>query len=159
MKLMAEAGMNLIAVGGEDWGALEPREGEYRLSPIAAAIEAAERRGLRVLVHLPTGTVPPWLARREPETVCGPYRRADITHPAYLQAAKNLIRELVKATAAAPNVAGYRLDAGRQVWGARSPRMLEGFRDWMAERFPSPEALAEAYGPELRFVGSFGELP
>ena len=155
MELMAEADINTIRIAESTWAVEEPRPGEFDFSQVRRVIEAGT----------PTYAIPPWLAKLDPEILggnpYGPRQNFDITNPTYLQYAKQIIRELVKATVQYPNVIGYQIDNETKHYGVHTPRVLEGFRDWLRSRFETPEALNRAFGLYhwSNNVDSFDELP
>ena len=165
MELMAEADINTIRIAESTWSVEEPRQGEFDFSHVHRVIEAAAAHGIDVIVGMPTYAIPPWLAQLDPEILGGnPYGRRqifDITNPTYLQHAKQIIRELVKATVQYPNVIGYQLDNETKHYGIKTPRVIEGFRTWLKGKFDTPEQLNRAFGLYhwSNSVSSFEELP
>ena len=59
MRMMREAGMNLIRIAESTWASEEPREGGFDFSHVIRAIEAAKAEGISVIVGTPTYAIPP----------------------------------------------------------------------------------------------------
>lgn len=67
MRLMKEAGFNLIRVAESAWSTWEPREGVFDFSLLQKTLNAAQNYGLSVIVGTPTYAIPPWLSRKCPD--------------------------------------------------------------------------------------------
>jgi len=64
---IVELGANAIRIGDFAWDRFEPEEGRYDFSFFDEVIEKAKKRGLHILMCVPTATVPSWLYHRYPE--------------------------------------------------------------------------------------------
>ena len=64
---ICELGANLIRIGDFAWDRFEPKEGEYDFSFFDQVVDAAERQGLKVMMCVPTATMPAWLYQKYPE--------------------------------------------------------------------------------------------
>lgn len=170
MRLMREAGFNLIRVAESTWSTWEPREGAFDFSILRQTLEAAEKNGLRVIVGTPTYAIPPWLARKYPDILSdthtgpcryGPRQNFDLTHPGYRRHAGRVIRKLMEAVQPYPCVAGFQLDNETKPYDTCSPRAQAMFKDWLRERFGSVEALNEAMGLSYwsNSLGAWEDLP
>ncbi len=165
LRLMREAGINTIRIAESTWSVEEPRCGEFDFSHVTRVIEAAARYGIRVIVGTPTYAVPKWLSDLDPallgENAFGTRQNMDITNPTYRRYAGRIIRALVEATAGYGNVIGYQVDNETKHYGVNNPRVREGFRDWLKNRFGTIEAVNAAYVlPHWsQSVASFAELP
>lgn len=171
MRLMREAGFNLIRVAESTWSTWEPREGVFDFSLLRRTLEAAGEHGLGVIVGTPTYAIPPWLARKYPadllaDTHAGPCRYGhrqnfDLTHPGYRYHAERIIRKLMEAVRPYQCVIGFQLDNETKPYDTCSPRAQALFKDWLKERFGTVEALNEAMGLAYwsNSLGSWEDLP
>jgi len=170
MRLMREAGFNLIRVAESTWSTWEPRDGEFDFSILKNTLKAAQTYGLSVIVGTPTYAIPPWLARKYPdilsETHCGPRRYGprqnfDLTHPGYLYHAERIIRKLMESVQPYECVVGFQLDNETKPYDTCSPRAQALFRDWLKEKYGTVEALNGAMGLTYwsNSLGSWEDLP
>lgn len=60
-------GANLIRIGDFAWDRFEPEEGKYDFSFFDAFIEKAKKRNLKIMMCVPTATMPAWLYYRYPD--------------------------------------------------------------------------------------------
>lgn len=170
MRLMKEAGFNLIRVAESTWSTWEPRDGEFDFSILKKVLETAPTYGLNVIVGTPTYAIPPWLARKYPdilsETHSGPCRYGhrqnfDLTHPGYLHHAERIIRKLMETVQPYDCVAGFQLDNETKPYDTCSSRAQAQFRDWLRKRFGTVEALNKAMGLAYwsNSLGDWADLP
>jgi beta-galactosidase len=66
IRLMREAGVNLISLGIFSWARLEPRPGEYDFAWLDRIMDLLHENGVMVDLATATASPPPWLARRTP---------------------------------------------------------------------------------------------
>ena len=170
MRLMKEAGFNLIRVAESAWSTWEPREGEFDFSLLEKTLDAAQEHGLSVIVGTPTYAIPPWLARKYPDILAdthaglcryGHRQNFDLTHPEYLYHAERIIRKLMEAVQSYNCVIGFQLDNETKPYDTCSPRAQALFKDWLKERFGTVEALNEAMGLAYwsNSLGDWDDLP
>jgi beta-galactosidase GanA len=106
VRLMREAGVNLVSLGIFSWAKLEPRPGEYDFGWLDRVVDLLHVNGVMVNLATATASPPPWLARLHPESL--PVTREGITlHPgarqhycpssvAYRERAAKLVRRIAK---------------------------------------------------------------
>src|SRR5437762_7067824 len=66
VRLMREAGVNLVTVGVFGWGRLEPAEGEFRGEWLDRVLDLLHEGGIAVDLATPTAAPPPWFGHRYP---------------------------------------------------------------------------------------------
>jgi len=170
MRLMREAGFNLIRVAESTWSTWEPRDGEFDFSILRDTLEAAQAFGLSVIVGTPTYAIPPWLARKYPDILSethsgpcryGPRQNFDLTHPGYRCHAERIIRKLMETVQPYDCVVGFQLDNETKPYDTCSPRAQALFCDWLKEKYGTVEALNEAMGLAYwsNSLGSWDDLP
>ena len=67
LKNIVELGANLIRIGDFAWDRFEPKEGEYDFSFFDEVVKRAGEYGLKVMMCVPTATMPAWLYQKYPE--------------------------------------------------------------------------------------------
>ncbi len=120
LRLMVEAGINVIRVGESVWSTWEPRDGEFDLEWLAPVLDGAHRNGIKVILGTPTYAVPPWLQTAYPEIAAeratgvripwGARQEIDYSHPAFRHHAERVIRRILERYAAHPAVIGFQVD-------------------------------------------------
>ena len=66
---ITELGANLIRIADFAWDRFEPEEGKYDFSFFDRVIETAGRHGLKVMMCVPTATMPAWLHQKYPQVM------------------------------------------------------------------------------------------
>ena len=69
VRLMREAGVNLVSLGIFSWAKLEPRPGEYDFDWLDRIISLLHEGGVMVNLATATASPPPWLAVLHPESL------------------------------------------------------------------------------------------
>lgn len=64
---IVELGANLIRIGDFAWDRFEPEEGRYDFAFFDEVIRKAKLHGLKILMCVPTATMPAWLYEKYPE--------------------------------------------------------------------------------------------
>ncbi|NYJ29360.1 beta-galactosidase [Galbitalea soli] len=67
VRLMREAGVNLVAINVFGWSHIEPRNGEFRFDDLDEIIELLHANGIGVNLGTGTSSPPPWLSTEHPE--------------------------------------------------------------------------------------------
>jgi beta-galactosidase len=158
VRLMNEAGVNLVSLGIFSWALLEPREGEIDFGWLDRVIGLLHGGGVRVLLATPTAAPPAWLYAAHPDarvidrngTPMGPGGRGLMapTSPAYREAALRITTALAERYGKHPAVAGWHVhnEYGAPVSLDYSVHAQRAFREWLRERYGSLDALNAAWG-------------
>ena len=75
MRMMKEAGLNVIRIAESTWSTCEPQPGVFDFTYVDRALDAANRAGIDVIVGTPTYAVPSWLVKLD--RACSRSRRTD----------------------------------------------------------------------------------
>src|SRR4051794_4861140 len=67
MRLMREAGVNLVTLGVFSWVVYEPRDGGFDFTWLDGMLDLLHENGIRVDLATPTAAVPMWLHHAHPE--------------------------------------------------------------------------------------------
>ncbi|WP_275004804.1 beta-galactosidase [Promicromonospora iranensis] len=158
VRLMNEAGVNLVSLGIFSWALLEPREGEFDFGWLDRVIGLLHEGGVRILLATPTAAPPAWLYAAHPDarvvdrngTPMGPGGRGLMapTAPAYRSAALRITTELAQRYGRHPAVVGWHVhnEYGAPVALDYSMHAQRAFREWLRERYDSLDSLNAAWG-------------
>ncbi|MCL2377533.1 MAG: beta-galactosidase [Defluviitaleaceae bacterium] len=155
MRMIKEAGMNVIRIAESTWSNHEPQEGVFEFSHVTKVIEAAAREGLSVIIGTPTYAIPPWMAARYPDVIAdtgkgrekyGRRQNMDITSPIYLFFAERVIRKLMSVSLHYPNVIGVQLDNETKHYGTCGPNVQRKFVQHLRDTFGTTDAMNRAFG-------------
>ncbi len=158
VRLMQQAGVNLVSVGIFSWALLEPREGEFDFGWLDRAIDLLHAHGIRVDLGTPTASPPAWFFARYPHTRVvdrtgtvlgfGSRGMACPSSPEYRAAAVRIATELARRYGQHPAVVLWHVhnEYGAPVSEDYSPTSAAAFRTWLQERYGSLDALNAAWG-------------
>lgn len=158
VRLMREAGVNLVSVGIFSWALLEPAEGAYDFGWLDRVVDLLHDNGIRVDLGTPTASPPAWFFATHPEarvvdrsgTVLGFGSRgmAGPSSPAYREAAVRITTELARRYGSHPALALWHVhnEYGAPVAEDYSPASAAAFRAWLQDRYGTLDALNAAWG-------------
>jgi beta-galactosidase len=158
MRLMREAGVNLVSVGIFAWARLEPLPGQYDFEWLDRVLDLLAEHGIFADLATATASPPPWLARRHPESL--PVTRDGVTlwpgarqqycpsSVAYRDAASELVRRLATRYREHPSLAMWHVgnEYGCHVPACYCDASAAHFRAWLRTRYGTLDALNEAWG-------------
>jgi beta-galactosidase len=158
IKLMAEAGVNLVTVGVFSWALLEPREGTYEFGWLDDVLDRLHGGGVSVDLATATASPPPWLSRAYPQTL-------PITHdgrrmwpggrqawcpssPVFRDKALGLVERMATRYADHPALVLWHVsnELGCHNGHCYCDVSAEAFRRWLADRYGDVASLNEAWG-------------
>jgi beta-galactosidase len=155
VRMMKDAGINVVRIAESTWSNLEPQNGQYDFSHIDRVLEAMHAAGINVIVGTPTYAVPTWMVREHPEVLAvtpsgqnkyGPRQNMDITSPAYLFYAERIIRKIMERVKDHPAVIGYQVDNETKHYNTSGPNVQLLFVKYMKEKFESLDELNRRFG-------------
>lgn len=155
VKMMKEAGINVVRIAESTWGTLEPQEGVFDFSHVDRVLNAMHAAGISVIIGTPTYAVPTWLAKKYPDVLAitprgpnqyGPRQNMDITNQHFLAYAEKVIRKLVAHVKDHPAIIGYQLDNETKYYETSGSNVQEQFVTYMKQKFPSLDSLNSAFG-------------
>lgn len=158
MRLMREAGVNIVSLGIFSWALLEPRPGEYDFAWLDEVIELLHANGIDVDLATATASPPPWLAKRHPEilpvtvdgTVLSPGARQHWrpTSPIFREHALRLVRALAERYGDHPAVVAWHIsnELGCHNLYDFSDDAARAFRVWLQAHYGTLDALNAAWG-------------
>lgn len=158
VRLMQEAGVNLVSLGIFAWARLEPRPGVYTFDWLDRAMDLLHAGGISVNLATPTASPPPWLVRLHPEmlpvlkdgTVLwhGSRRHYCPHSAAYREQAARLVERLAGHFGGHPALKLWHVDNEYACYPGECfcSASAAAFRKWLASRYGSLEALNGAWG-------------
>jgi beta-galactosidase len=158
VRLMQEAGVNLVTVGVFSWALLEPESGLYDFTWLDRLLDLLAANDIFVDLATATASPPPWFSRLHPESL--PVTREGVrlwpgarqhycpSSLAYREAVAALVERLGERYAAHPAVALWHVnnEYGCHVGACYCDRSAEHFREWLRARHGSLDTLNEAWG-------------
>ena len=156
---MAAAGLTWVRIGEFAWSRLEPAPGALDVGWMDRAIAILGAAGLKVVLGTPTATPPRWMLTRHPDMLAldregrprgfGSRRHYCFSHQGYREESRRITRLLAERYGRNPHVAAWQTDneyACHDTVLSYSAAARQGFRDWLARRYQSPQALNRAWG-------------
>jgi beta-galactosidase len=158
VRLMREAGVNLVSVGIFSWALLEPAEGRYDFGWLDRVLDLLHDGGIAVDLATPTAAAPAWFFHRHPEArpvtreghVLGGGARHSFcpSSPAYRQSAARITKRLAERYAEHPALVLWHVH-NEYSWAAPEcycRTSAEAFRGWLRVRYGTLAALNDAWG-------------
>lgn len=156
---MAALGLTWVRIGEFAWARMEPQPGQLEFDWLDRAIETLGAAGLKVVLGTPTATPPRWMLDRHPDMLAydregrprgfGSRRHYDFAHDGYRAESARITEILARRYGRNPHVGAWQTDneyACNDTVLSYSPVALKGFRNWLARKYQSPEALNRAWG-------------
>lgn len=156
---MVESGLSWVRIGEFAWSRIEPIPGSFDWAWLDRAIETLGAAGLKVVLGTPTATPPRWMLERHPDMLAvdidgrirgfGSRRHYCFSHQGYLDECRRIVTALARRYGANPYIAAWQTDneyGCHDTTLSYSPAALSGFRDWLAAKYQSPDALNRAWG-------------
>ncbi|WP_232549186.1 beta-galactosidase [Propioniciclava soli] len=158
VRLMREAGVNLVSLAIFSWATIEPLEGQFDWAWLDEVIEKLDAGGVRIALATATASPPPWLTATHPEILPvtregvvlhqGGRQSYRISSPVYREYATAMTRRMAERYGSHPALALWHVDneIGCHIPDDFSPDATEAFRGWLQRRYGTLEALNEAWG-------------
>jgi beta-galactosidase len=172
MRLMREAGVNIVSLGIFSWALLEPRPGVWDFSWLDEIIDLLHENGIDVDLATATASPPPWLTRLHPEvlpqtidgTVLSPGARQHWrpTSPVFRDYALRLTQALAERYGSHPALVAWHVsnELGCHNLYDFSDDAARAFRVWLQQRYGSLDALNDAWGTAFwsQHYGAWDEI-
>ncbi|NYE95596.1 beta-galactosidase [Psychromicrobium silvestre] len=158
IRLMQEAGVNLVSVGIFSWALLEPEEGRYDFGWLDRILDLLHAGGIRVDLANATASPPAWWVRKYPQALpvtvdgvrLGFGSRQSFSHHAqeYRRAAAALTQAIADRYAGHPVVVLWHVhnEYGCHNIPDYSAQAEAPFRRWLQKRYGDLEELNTAWG-------------
>jgi beta-galactosidase len=158
VRLMAEAGVNLVTVGVFSWSRLQPAPGELTAGWLDRVLDLLAAAGIGVDLATGTASPPPWLATEHPEILpvtadgrrLAPGARQHYcpSSPAFRAAAVDLAMRMARRYADHPALTMWHVsnEYGCHIPACYCETSATAFRDWLRARYGSLDELNESWG-------------
>lgn len=158
VRMMREAGVNLVTVGIFSWALLEPEEGVYTFDWLDRVLDLLHGAGIRAGLATPTAAPPAWLLHRYPEirpeteeghVLSGASRQTLCpSSPEYARAAARITEQIARRYADHPAVAMWHIhnEYGGADAACYCAVSAEAFRVWLRDRYGDIDTLNSAWG-------------
>ncbi|TCJ18062.1 beta-galactosidase [Rubrobacter taiwanensis] len=158
VRLMREAGVNLVSVGIFAWAKLEPHPGEYDFAWLDRVLDLLHENGVLANLATATASPPPWMAKLYPDTL--PVTREGVTlrpgsrqqycpsSSVYRQRAAALVRRIAERYEDHPALAMWHVN---NEYGCHVPECYcrtsaAAFREWLRSKYGTLAELNRAWG-------------
>ena len=158
-RRMVEAGLTWVRVGEFAWSRIEPRPGQFDWDWLDRAVETLGAAGLKVVMGTPTATPPRWMIERHSDMLAvdelghirtfGSRRHYCFSHEGYRAEARRIATLFGERYGRNPHVEAWQIDneyGCHETTLSYSDAARDGFRDWLAQKYQSPDALNRAWG-------------
>jgi beta-galactosidase len=158
IRLMQDAGVNMVSLAIFSWAKIEPREGEFHFEWLDTLMDLLHAGGIHVNLATATAAPPPWLAKNYPDSL-PMTREGHVLYPgsrqaycpcssAYRNGVATLTRKMAERYANHPALAMWHVNNEYACHVAESftPAATTSFRVWLERRYTSIDALNEAWG-------------
>ncbi|MFB6550791.1 beta-galactosidase [Streptomyces sp. NPDC056405] len=161
VRLMREAGVNLVTVGVFSWSRIQPRPGTYDWSLLDEVLDLLHTHGIAVDLATATAAPPPWFTRQHPDARPVTASGTRLAHgsrqvfcpssPAYAEAADALVTALAARYGEHPALVMWHV---HNEWGNHNAlcycdTSAAAFRQWLRERYKSLDALNDVWGADF----------
>jgi beta-galactosidase len=161
VRLMREAGVNLVSLAIFSWSRLQPREDAWDFGWLDRVLDLLHEGGVRVDLATATASPPPWLSHAHPEMLPvmadgvglwpGARQHYCPSSPVYRTAAGRLVEAIATRYASHPALAMWHVgnEYGCHVAACFCDVSAEAFRMWLRRRYATIEELNRAWGTDF----------
>ncbi|MEU7823610.1 beta-galactosidase [Catellatospora sp. NPDC049133] len=158
VRLMREAGVNIVSLGIFSWAKLQPAENTWRFDWLDEVMGLLYDNGIAVDLATATASPPPWLTAKHPEILPVNARGETIwpggrqhwrpTSPVFREHALALVEKLAARYAGHPALTAWHVsnELGCHNVYDFSDDAARAFRAWLQARYTTLDALNHAWG-------------
>jgi beta-galactosidase len=154
LKMMQEAGFNVVRVAEFSWALFEPEEGKYEFDWLDRWLKLAAKYNIRAIIGTPTAIMPAWLARKYPDalelkvtakrTVWGGRRHNCFSEENFRRLSDGIVRALAEHYAHHPAVVGWQIDNELGSADCHCDNCRRGFQAWLKHKYADLTGLNRA---------------
>jgi beta-galactosidase len=161
VRLMREAGVNLVSLGIFAWSRLEPKEGTFDFEWLDRIMNMLHEGGVSVDLATATASPPPWLSHAHPEMLPvladgvrlwpGGRQHYCPSSPVYRDATRRLVDALATRYANHPALVMWHVgnEYACHVPACYCDVSARAFRDWLKQRHGTIDELNRAWGTDF----------
>ncbi|GAA3093880.1 beta-galactosidase [Streptomyces rectiviolaceus] len=158
VRLMREAGVNIVSVGIFSWARIQPAENVWDFAWLDEVMDLLHAGGIGVDLATATASPPPWLTAAHPEILPvtasgetvwpGARQHWRPTSPVFREHALRLVREMAGRYADHPALVAWHVsnELGCHNIYDHSDDAARAFRDWLRARYATLDGLNHAWG-------------
>ncbi|WP_370830346.1 beta-galactosidase [Clostridium sp.] len=155
IKMMKDAGMNIVRIAESTWSTLEPSNGKYDFTYIDRVLEILEKEGMKAIIGTPTYAIPSWLVNEDSDIMVttkegkakyGHRQLMNIVNNTFRFYSERIIRKLIQHTAHRRCVIGFQIDNETKHYGIANEYVQKLFKDYLIEKFKTTEKFNKVFG-------------
>jgi beta-galactosidase len=158
VRLMQDAGVNLVTIGVFSWVLLEPEPCRYEFGWLDRIVELLWSHDIAVDLATPTASPPAWLVRRHPEVLpetaegvrleFGSRRHYCPSSPIFREASVRIAEQLARRYGEHPALAMWHVgnEYGGHISACYCEVSADHFRRWLVDRYTTLDVLNESWG-------------
>ena len=158
VRLMKEAGVNLVTLAVFSWSRLETADGVYDFGWLDEIMDLLHANGIGVDLATPDAVPPAWLIAGHPDILpvladgstfgFGSRQHFDVSHPAYRAKSLAMAEKMGERYAAHPALCMWHVnnEYGPVSYGPHADR---AFREWLQAKYGSLEDLNRAWSTDV----------
>jgi beta-galactosidase len=174
IKLMAEAGVNVVRIGEFTWGLCEPAEGKYDFGWLRRVMDRLGKAGIQVVLATPTAAPPIWLTKKHPEILPiderglvkheGTRRAVCLNSDIFWSHSKKIVESMAHALGKHPQLIAWQIDNGLGGNFTEASFNADTRRDWhgwLEAKYETVEKLNQLMGLRHwgQVVSNWNEVP
>ena len=158
VRLMKDAGVNLVTLAVFSWSRLETADGVYDFGWLDDIMELLHANGIGVDLATPDAVPPAWLVAQYPDILpvladgstfgFGSRQHFDVSHPAYRRKSLAMAEKMGERYAGHPALCMWHVnnEYGPVSYG---PHADKAFREWLQKKYSSLEDLNRAWSTDV----------
>lgn len=158
VRLMREAGVNIVSLGIFSWAKLQPSEKRFDFGWLDRIMDLLAANKISVCLATATASPPPWLSRKYPEVLpvtadgvvlqVGSRQQYSPSSSVYREFAARLVRKLSQRYRGHPALASWHInnEYACHLQECHGDESTAAFRRWLRRRYKTLAALNDAWG-------------
>jgi beta-galactosidase len=187
VDLMQKAALTVVRVGESTWSSWEPRDGEFQFAWMERVLDRLHQAGIKVILGMPTYSVPTWLYKKYPDILVthygaapplsdpytptypsshapgyyGPRQNYDFLNPHFRRHAERVIRQIVGHFSTHPAVIGYQIDNETSPSRVPTRYATAAFVDRLTRKYKETDTINRLWGLAYwgQLVDKWEDLP
>ncbi|HEY9357277.1 MAG TPA: beta-galactosidase [Arthrobacter sp.] len=158
VRLMKEAGVNLVTLAVFSWSRLETADGVYDFGWLDDVMDLMHANGIGVDLATPDAVPPAWLIAQHPDILpvladgttfgFGSRQHFDVSHPAYREKSLAMAEKMGEHYASHPALCMWHVnnEYGPVSYGPHADR---AFREWLQQKYAGLDELNKAWSTDV----------
>ncbi len=156
VKLMKDAGFNVVRLAEFAWIYMEPTEGQYEFAWLDDVLDLLARHDIYAIICTPTAVMPAWLAQKYPDAlatkadgtriVWGGRKNNCFSTGTYRLLSERITRAMAEHFKDHPVVIGWQTDNEFGGTDCRCSICRAEFQDWLRKKYGTLDELNRAWG-------------